>query len=98
MSQLKASVDGASVSEDTIIGFLPEMLADDSVFDIVARVEVYPEKITIWTILDADPNGKFDFSDNADGLIINLGDSPPAPIFIINPGILRFSISRIVQK
>ena len=98
MSQLKASVDGASVSEETIIGFLPEMLADDSVFDIVARVEVYPDKITIWTILDADPNGKFYFSDDADGLIINLGDSPPAPIFIINPGILRFSISRIVQK
>lgn len=83
MDRLRASVSGSAVDEQHLLSILPAMLNDDAIFALVVRVEVSKTDITIWTLLDADPNGKFDY-DN-DGLIINLGDGPPAPFFE-NPG------------
>lgn len=80
MLQLKARVSGSAVAEEKITEILEHFVKSnnlDALMSIVVRVEVFIDKITIWTLLDADPNGHFDFSDK--GLIISLGNRPPAP-------------------
>ena len=80
MLQLKARVSGSTVAEEKITEILEHFVKSnnlDALMSIVVRVEVFIDKITIWTLLDADPNGHFDFSDK--GLIISLGNRPPAP-------------------
>lgn len=93
MLQLKNCVSGSSISEDNLKALMPAALNGDSIFNIVARVEVYKDKIVIWTMLDTDPNGSFDFLSD-DGLIISMGDGSPAPIIYIKMGLLKFSVPR----
>ena len=42
----------------------------NALLSLVMRVEVGKDKIVVWTLLDADPNGHFDFSE--DGINIDL--------------------------
>lgn len=67
MRLLKADVDASSIPEHRLREILNTILCcapDDLsvLLSIVYRVEVGRDFITIWTILDADPNGDFDFS------------------------------------
>ena len=81
--QLNAQVSGASVSEDMLREILDTFTrsseADDLLFSIVVRVEVYAEFIKVWTLLDPTPRGDFDFSDDAETVIRIDGAPPPAP-------------------
>lgn len=79
MLQLKASVSGSTFQEEKLEELLHDALNSEAVFSIVARVEVSVDEITIWTILDTDPKGRFDFSEKEDGLIISVGNGSPAP-------------------
>ena len=93
MNQLHSSVNGASVTGRDLAALIPAALADDgAIFSLVARVEVYPDRITVWTLLDTDPDGDIDY--DGDGLLINLGDAPPAPIIVISPWLIMFSVRR----
>ena len=79
---LKAKVDASAIPEQRIREILhtitntydsdPEVL-----FSIVYRVEVGKDCITIWTILDADPNGTIDHSQS--GVTITSGDPSGVP-------------------
>ena len=65
MLRLKTSVDGGTIPEDKIrlmmnSGDMAMLLS------LVVRVEVGKDRIFVWTLLDADPNGRFDFSDDVD--------------------------------
>lgn len=65
ISQLKHAVDSVSIP-NTFLEPLIETISkdDEAILSIVARVAVSKETITIWTILDTDPDGNFDFSDH----------------------------------
>lgn len=76
MQQLRAQVSGADLPEARMRELLAVAMNDAAaVLSIVARVEVGREEIAIWTILDADPSGKLDFSE--DGVAF----SPPPNIY-----------------
>lgn len=62
ISSLKRSVDAASIPESKIREILDYCLSVDStditaLLAIVTRVEVYEDRIEVWTILDTDPTG-----------------------------------------
>ena len=62
ISSLKRSVDAASIPESKIREILEYCLSVDStditaLLAIVTRVEVYEDRIEVWTILDTDPTG-----------------------------------------
>lgn len=107
MTTLKHSADGTQIPEDRLRTLL-NAAGDDvnALLSLVMRVEVGKDKIVVWTLLDADPNGHFDFSE--DGINIDLqpidrGDeNSGCPLtgtmnfhnFFIAGGLLRFSIPR----
>lgn len=102
INALKRSVDSVSLPEALLDPLLTAALNDDaSVLSIVVRVEVSLDTITIWTILDADPDGKFDFTDHlteANSIPVDFigidGTGSPAPRIFINAGILMIKIRR----
>lgn len=81
MHTLRASVDASAIPERTLRHYA-DKLADGEIQDIsvylsiVYRVEVGEDTITIWTMLDANPDGTYDFS--AEGVLLTPG-VPPAP-------------------
>ncbi len=80
---LKASVDATAIPEVTLRKNLDYILGVDShevnaLLAIVCRVEVSEDSIDVWTILDTDPNGNFDF--DQDGVIITPGTGFAVPI------------------
>lgn len=65
MQALKASVDGSTISDDKMKKLLAEIVSSpdaSAVLSAVVRVEVSKTEIRIWTILDTDKAGNFDFS------------------------------------
>lgn len=65
MKALKASVDGSAISDAQIKKLLTEIVSSpdiSAILSAVVRVEVSKTDIRIWTILDADEAGNFDFS------------------------------------
>ena len=71
MSILKANVDASALPEQRLREILANIIrcpeADPSVlFSLVYRVEVASDRIDIWTILDADPDGHIDLSTDAE--------------------------------
>lgn len=109
MQQLRAQVSGADIAEPQLRQLLGVALSDTAaLLSIVARVEVGKEEIAIWTILDADPNGKLDFTES--GIAV----SPPPDCYnnsgcpstgttnyynIVTPaGLLIFYIARPKQR
>ena len=82
MRALKAAVDASAIPEKKLRDILDLIIAsteDDAgiLLSIVCRVEVSREAITIWTILDADPNGTID--NTSDGVTITLGAPSGVP-------------------
>lgn len=73
---LKKTVDAAAIPEAKLRELLEFCLNEKStdpraILSIVARVEVYDDRIDVWTILDTDPDGKLDT--NQDGVTITPG-------------------------
>ncbi|MBP3478125.1 MAG: recombinase family protein [Oscillospiraceae bacterium] len=71
MRILKANVDASALPEQRLREILANIIrcpeADPSVlFSLVYRVEVASDRIDIWTILDADPDGHIDLSTDAE--------------------------------
>lgn len=80
---LKVNVDASAIPEQRLRGVLNEIINSagkelDILFSMVSRVEVGEEKITIWTILDTDPNGFTDYTQ--DGVILTSGDTFGVPM------------------
>lgn len=107
ITTLKQCADGTQIPEKRLRELLNIAGSDiKALSSLVMRVEVGKEEIVIWTILDADPNGSFDFTE--DGIKVdcktesggadNSGCCPTGTTnshnFIIVGGLLRFSIPR----
>lgn len=68
---LKSTVDAAAIPEDRLREILGICLSGgdkNAILSIVSRVEVGPDRIDVWTILDTDPDGKIDY--DQEGLTI----------------------------
>lgn len=77
MQQLRAQVSGAEIDEPHLRELLALAMQDDAaVLSIVVRVEVGKDEIAVWTLLDADPNGDFDFAE--DGVPITSSEVSPS--------------------
>ena len=98
MYALKHKVDASAIPEDQLMQILNKIIsgettkAKEAILSIVYRVEVTDEEITVWTILDADPSGHYDFDD--EGVLITPGVRSPAPIVFITPHFLRVVVVR----
>lgn len=94
LNALKRSVDAASIPEQRlreILGFILES-GSDAILSIVYRVEVSEDSITIWTLLDSDPTGHIDTTQ--DGVIFTLGTSFAVPRIIVTSQFLRITVAR----
>lgn len=79
---LKAKVDASAIPEQRLRDILDKTIKAtgnelDILFSIVYRVEVAKDAITIWTLLDADPNGTIDHTQ--EGVTITSGDGSGVP-------------------
>lgn len=97
MKVLKDSVDASTIPEhrlrqilDHIISHVGEDL--EVLLSIVYRVEVNADTITIWTLLDSDPNGTIDL--NTEGVTITSGFGSGVPIVIVTAGLLKITVAR----
>lgn len=82
MRHLKTAVDASAVPEQKLRDILDLIISsteeDASILlSIVYRVEVFRDSITIWTILNADPNGTID--ENTEGVTITYGAPSGVP-------------------
>ena len=98
MYALKHQVDASAIPEDQLTQILDKIIsgetakAKEAILSIVYRVEVTDDEITVWTILDADPSGHYDFDD--EGVLITPGVRSPAPTVFITPQFLRIVVVR----
>lgn len=97
LKALKASVDASAVSEDRLREILSQIIQTTStdnalLLSIVYRVEVGPETITVWTLLDADPDGNIDTTHH--GLITTPGTPSGVPIVFVTSGFIRITVTR----
>ena len=97
MRQLKAAVDASAIPEQRLRDILDIIISDtaedpSALLSIVYRVEVSRDTITIWTILDADPNGTID--DSADGVTITDGIGSGVPIVFVTDRFIRITVAR----
>ena len=98
LKALKAAVDASTIPERRLREILATIISnasDDAAIleSIVYRVEVGADTITIWTILDADPNGMIDH-DTSDGLTTTVGDASGVPTVIITTEFARITVQR----
>ena len=84
MQALRATVNASALPEkrlrellQIIIDAADDTARNDALLSMVYRVEVGKDKITIWTLLDTDPNGDIDLTQ--DGVIITSGDGFGVP-------------------
>lgn len=97
LRSLRATVDASSIPEDRLYEILDYIvssaLSDASILlSIVSRVEVGKDTITIWTILDADPNGHFDY--DVEGVTITDGSPSGVPRVFVTKQFVVISVSR----
>lgn len=98
MISLKHKVDAAFLPEEQLKNILNTIVegettkAKEAILSIVYRVEVTDEEITVWTILDADPSGKYDFDE--EGVLITPGTTSSVPIVFITAQFLRIVVVR----
>ena len=105
MRQLKAAVDASAIPEQRLRDILDIIISSTeedptALLSIVYRVEVAPKTITIWTILDADPNGTID-ENTTEGVTITsndvtITDGVPfgVPIVFITDEFIRITVVR----
>ena len=93
---LRQSVDASAIPERRLREILDLIIASDenasALLSIVYRVEVTAETITVWTILDADPNGDIDHT--AEGVTITPGIGFGVPTVIVTSGFIRITMTR----
>ena len=97
MHALKAAVDASAIPEQRLREILDMVIASDgpesrALLSIVYRVEVYEDSLTIWTLLDTDPNGFIDLEQ--DGLTITPGIPSGVPIVIVTDRFIRITAAR----
>lgn len=97
LKALKASVDKTAIPEQRLRELLSQVIQsateDNSlILSIVYRVEVGPETLTIWTILDADPNGHIDHT--GDGVTITPGVASGVPIVFVTSEFIKIVVAR----
>ena len=98
MQSLKQKVDAAAIPEDQLMQILNTIIAGETgrskaaILSIVYRVEITDEEITVWTILDADPSGHYDFDE--EGVLITPGTTSSVPTVFITPQFLRIVVVR----
>lgn len=97
MRKLKSSVDAAAVPENNLQEIVDKLAeADDNdislYLSIVYRVEVGKDSITIWTILDANPDGTYDFND--EGVLLTPGVPSAPPIVFVTHEFLRIVVAK----
>lgn len=97
MRQLKAAVDASSIPEQRLRDILDLIISsaeDDAaiLLSIVYRVEIGKETITIWTILDADPNGTID--EASEGVTITYGVPSGVPMVFVTDSFIRITVAR----
>lgn len=97
MRSLKATVDASAIPEERLRDILDTIVQstdkDSSILlSIVYRVEVSQDSITIWTLLDTDPNGTIDF--NQDGVTITLGVPSGVPTVFVTSDFIRVTVTR----
>lgn len=95
---LKANVDASAVPESRLKEILSKIIstpdADPSaLLSIVYRVEVGRDTITIWTILDADPDGNIDLHE-AEGLTTSVQSPSGVPTVIVTAGFIKITVAR----
>lgn len=83
MKMLRASVNASVLPEMRLLEILNQIIDAtqddlDVLLSIVYRVEVGKDRITIWTILDSDPTGNID--PTQDGVIISNGSPSGVPL------------------
>ena len=96
MHQLKDTVDASAIPEARLRQILEEISADDpagnaAILSIVYRVEVAKDTITIWTMLDANPDGTYDWSE--DGVLITPGIPSGVPIVFVTSRFVRILVT-----
>lgn len=97
MRQLKTAVDATAIPEQKLRDILDLIISsteDDAsiLLSIVYRVEVSRDSITIWTILDADPNGTID--EDTEGLTISDGVPSGVPMVFVTDSFIRITVAR----
>ena len=97
LKQLKRAVDATAIPEQRLREILAAILSnadnDAAILEsLVYRVEVGSEEITIWTILEADPNGDIDHT--ASGVTITLGDPSGVPTVIVTAEFVKIAVKR----
>lgn len=93
---LKAKTDATAVPElrirEIVIQLANADIDDTAIYlSIVSRVEVTKDAITIWTILDANPDGTYDY--DAAGVMLTPGVPSAPPIISITPQLLRIVVA-----
>ena len=97
MAALKHAVDASAVPEQPLRRYA-QMMADGGIDNlapylaIVCRVEVYGDKVVIWTILDDDPTAPKDFT--APGVPITLGVASGVPMVFVTADLLRIVVAK----
>ena len=96
MKALKASVDASAIPEARLRELLHQLTTSDDdaaiLLSVVYRVEVAPDTITVWTILDADPTGTIDHT--IEGVTITPGFPSGVPTVIVTGGFIRITVTR----
>lgn len=93
---LKRSVDAAAIPEIQLretLAYCMENTDIRALLSIVTRVEVYDDKIMVWTILDHDPDGKPDYY-TSDGVTITDGTRFGVPTVFVTLSLLRLTMAR----
>ena len=98
IASLKKSVDAAAIPEDKLRDTLAYCISKENtdvqaLLSIVTRVEVYDDRIEVWTILDTDPNGKPDYY-TAEGVTITPGTGFGVPIVFVTVQFVRMTMAR----
>ena len=94
---LKKAVDASALPDEVLRESVEMVVADgysdEAILSIVSRVEVGKDTITIWTILDTDPSGEIDFTQ--EGVIKTLGTTSGVPTVFVTSNFLRIIVARI---
>ena len=95
---LKSTVDAAAIPEDRLREILGICLSGgdkNAILSIVSRVEVGPDRIDVWTILDTDPDGKIDY--DQEGLTITPCFPSGVPSVIVTMQFIRL-VTQIIKS
>ena len=79
MQTLRSQVSGAEISESRVRELMQLAMSDlKTLLTLVVRVEVGKDEIVVWTLLDAAPDGSFDFNDKGVEIYENSVDRLPS--------------------